>query len=162
MLSAWSTVYIFLAYPTLWLVRVKLLFIYLTFFFLLLTFLPPYTEIPMSDTKLLQSVQATLPATVAVVAPRPQQLRGDSPQSGERPPCGAGVIIDASGIIVTNNHVIDGADPDFLEIITYDGKRHKAKLIGRSPSADVAVLEIKPFANMAVAPIGISDALLAG
>lgn len=116
----------------------------------------------MSDTKLLQSVQATLPATVAVVAPRPQQLRGDSPQSGERPPCGAGVIIDASGIIVTNNHVIDGADPDFLEVITYDGKRHKAKLIGRSPSADVAVLEITPFANMAVAPIGNSDALLAG
>lgn len=116
----------------------------------------------MSDTKLLQGVQNTLPATVAVVAPRPEHIKSGRLRAGEMPPCGAGVIVEASGIIITNNHVIDGADPDFLEVITYDGKRRKAKLIGRSPTADVAVLQITPYDGMAVAPIGNSDTLLAG
>ena len=55
---------------------------------------------------------------------------------------GSGFIIDKSGIIVTNNHVIEGADE--ITVIMYDQKEFKAKLLGRDPKADIAVLKIDP------------------
>lgn len=116
----------------------------------------------MSHQDLLHAVQKTLPATVAVVAPRPEQLASGRLPAGGLPPCGAGVIVDADGIIITNNHVVEGADPNHLEVITYDGKRHKATLVGRSPTADVAVLKIVPYSGMVVAPLGDSDTVQAG
>lgn len=117
----------------------------------------------MSHNKLLHIVQATLPTTVAVVAPHPEHIKHARMRPGQIPPCGAGVIIDATnGIIITNNHVIEGGDPNHLEVITYDNVRRKAKLIGRSPTADVAVLQIAPYDGIVAAPIGDSDTLLAG
>lgn len=55
---------------------------------------------------------------------------------------GSGFIIDKSGIIVTNNHVIEGADE--ITVIMHDQKEFKAKLLGRDPKADLAVLKIDP------------------
>ena len=55
---------------------------------------------------------------------------------------GSGFIIDKSGIIVTNNHVIEGADE--ITVIMHDQKEFKAKLLGRDPKADIAVLKIEP------------------
>lgn len=54
---------------------------------------------------------------------------------------GSGFIIDPSGIIVTNNHVIDGAD-DIL-VVLQDNTKLEAKLIGTDPKTDVAVLQVK-------------------
>jgi len=53
---------------------------------------------------------------------------------------GSGVIISPLGYIVTNNHVIKGADD--IEIILYDNKSYKAELIGNDPSTDIALLKI--------------------
>lgn len=53
---------------------------------------------------------------------------------------GSGFIIDKSGIIVTNNHVIEGADE--ITVIMHDQKEFKAVLLGRDPKADIAVLKI--------------------
>ena len=53
---------------------------------------------------------------------------------------GSGFIIDKEGIIVTNNHVIEGADE--ITVIMHDQKEFKAKLLGRDPKADLAVLKI--------------------
>ena len=50
---------------------------------------------------------------------------------------GSGFVIDASGIIVTNNHVIDGADT--IEVNFTDGTKLKAKLLGRDKKVDLAV-----------------------
>ena len=55
---------------------------------------------------------------------------------------GSGFIIDKVGIIVTNNHVIEGADE--ITVIMHDQKEFKAELLGRDPKADLAVLKIDP------------------
>ena len=55
---------------------------------------------------------------------------------------GSGFIIEESGIIVTNNHVIEGADE--ITVIMHDQEEFKATLLGRDPKADLAVLKILP------------------
>ncbi len=65
--------------------------------------------------------------------------RGTVPQ--ERKGSGSGVIISADGYIVTNNHVIDGADE--LQIILNNSKTYKGKVVGTDPSSDLAVVKIE-------------------
>ena len=72
---------------------------------------------------------------------------------------GSGVIISTDGYIVTNNHVIDGADE--IEVTTNDDKTFKAKLIGRDDLTDVALLKIEGE-NFSVIPFGDSDVLKVG
>jgi serine protease Do len=62
------------------------------------------------------------------------------PKSGARIAAGSGFFIDASGHIVTNNHVIDDADK--IVVRTNDGKRYVAKLVGRDTKTDLALLKI--------------------
>ncbi|MEO7334965.1 MAG: trypsin-like peptidase domain-containing protein, partial [Caldimonas sp.] len=54
---------------------------------------------------------------------------------------GSGVIVSPTGYLLTNNHVIDGADD--IEVALSDGRTAKAKLIGTDPDSDVAVLKIE-------------------
>ena len=55
---------------------------------------------------------------------------------------GSGFVIDPSGIIVTNNHVIDEADD--IEVNFNDGSKLKAELVGRDKKVDLAVLKVEP------------------
>lgn len=55
---------------------------------------------------------------------------------------GSGFVIDASGIIVTNNHVIDGADEVVVNF--NDGSKLTAEIVGRDKKVDIAVLRVKP------------------
>ncbi len=55
---------------------------------------------------------------------------------------GSGFVIDTDGLIVTNNHVIDGADE--ILVIFSDGESLDAELVGTDPKTDVAVLRVKP------------------
>ena len=54
---------------------------------------------------------------------------------------GSGVIVSSDGYLLTNNHVIDGADD--IEVMLTDGRQARAKLIGTDPDTDVAVLKIQ-------------------
>ncbi len=73
---------------------------------------------------------------------------------------GSGVIIDAdAGYIVTNHHVVDGADE--IAVTLYDGHQLEAKLVGSDPEADVAILQVEeknltdiPFADSSVLRVG--------
>jgi serine protease Do len=68
---------------------------------------------------------------------------------------GSGFVIDASGIIVTNNHVIEGADE--ITVSFEDGTSLPATVVGHDDKTDVAVLRVKPRAPLKVARFGDSD-----
>lgn len=67
---------------------------------------------------------------------------------------GSGVIISQDGYIVTNNHVIDGAAK--IEVVLDDKRKYEAKLIGRDPETDLALLKIE-VNNLPFARYGNSD-----
>ena len=79
--------------------------------------------------------------------PNPNQ-----PQGG----LGSGVIISATGYILTNNHVVEGADE--IEVILNDTRKAKAKVIGTDPDTDLAILKIE-LDKLPVIVLGDSDAL---
>ncbi len=56
---------------------------------------------------------------------------------------GSGVIVTEDGYIVTNNHVIEGAKEEDIRVITHDGKEYRAKIVGRDPLTDLALLKIE-------------------
>lgn len=73
-----------------------------------------------------------------------REFFGESPLFGQDVPrggTGSGVIIQNNGYIVTNNHVVAGADE--LEVTLYDNRKFKATLIGTDPSTDLAVIKIE-------------------
>jgi serine protease Do/serine protease DegQ len=82
------------------------------------------------------------------------------PQRKEVKSLGSGVIIDAdAGYIVTNHHVIDGADE--IAVTLYDGTQLEAKIIGSDPEADVAILKVE-HENLTHIPFADSSKLRVG
>ena len=73
---------------------------------------------------------------------------------------GSGFIIDASGIVVTNNHVI--ADADEVTVILNDGTRLKAEIMGRDTKVDLALLKVKPEKPLTSVKFGNSEKLRLG
>ncbi|WP_266363096.1 Do family serine endopeptidase [Tellurirhabdus rosea] len=82
---------------------------------------------------------------------RPQRQRGQA--------SGSGVIISKDGYIVTNNHVVQGAEE--VEVILSDKRSFKAKVIGTDPLTDLAVVQISA-SNLPSITLGDSDALKLG
>lgn len=74
---------------------------------------------------------------------------------------GSGVIVSEDGYIITNNHVVENAIENGIEVVTNDSKRFKAKLIGTDPLTDVAVIKIEEK-NLSVAALGNSENLQVG
>ena len=73
---------------------------------------------------------------------------------------GSGFIVDTSGIVVTNNHVI--ADADEINVIMNDGTKIKAELVGVDKKTDIAVLKFKPAKPLIAVKFGDSDKLRLG
>lgn len=73
---------------------------------------------------------------------------------------GSGVIYDTEGLILTNNHVVEGATAIAVDLA--DGTRLSATLVGRDPSNDIAVLKIDPAKVPAVAELGDSAVVKPG
>ncbi len=94
--------------------------------------------------------------------------RGQAPNGGDanRNPSrrvnslGSGFIIDPSGIVVTNNHVI--ADADEITVILNGGTRLKAELVGKDAKTDLALLRVKPEKPLTAVKFGDSDRLRVG
>lgn len=83
---------------------------------------------------------------------QPRQRRGQA--------LGSGFVISQDGFIVTNNHVIEGADD--IEIEFYSGSRLKAQVVGTDPKTDIAVLKVESDQPLAFVPFGDSDAMRVG
>ncbi|MBV8696899.1 MAG: trypsin-like peptidase domain-containing protein, partial [Bradyrhizobium sp.] len=73
---------------------------------------------------------------------------------------GSGFIVDPSGIVVTNNHVI--ADADEINVIMNDGTKIKAEIVGVDKKTDLAVLKFKPPKELIAVKFGDSDKLRLG
>jgi serine protease Do len=91
--------------------------------------------------------------------------QGDNNQNRPNTPrrvnsLGSGFIIDSSGLVVTNNHVI--ADADEVTVILNDGSRLKAEIMGRDTKVDLALLRVKPEKPLTAVHFGDSDKLRLG
>ena len=82
------------------------------------------------------------------------------PRSGPRSGVGSGVIVDQSGIVLTNNHVVEGADVVTVELS--DGREFKAREIKTDPDSDLAVIRLEGAKNLPTAQLGNSDELQTG
>ena len=89
------------------------------------------------------------------------------PQGGDNAPrqrrsssLGSGFVIDPSGIIITNNHVI--ADANEVTVIFTDGQRLKAEVLGKDTKVDIAVLRVKPDKPLKSVKFGDSEKMRVG
>jgi putative serine protease PepD len=73
---------------------------------------------------------------------------------------GSGFVIDKAGLLVTNNHVVSGAQGR-VKVLFIDGTTTTADVVGTSPSYDLAVLKIKAK-NLQALPLGNSDSIVVG
>ena len=87
---------------------------------------------------------------------RPQPRDRDGPRRG----AGTGFIIDAGGLILTNHHVIEGADRIMVRLA--DGGTLRAERIGSDPDTDIALIKIEAPRPLAFATLGNSDSLRVG
>lgn len=120
---------------------------------------PVTTNITLKeDSAVIDAVRKVKPAVVTVVN-QMSSRRGVFGGVYSSTSSGSGVIIDAKGYVVTNNHVVDNAQN--LLVILSDGTKLNAKLIGADAVSDLAIVKVE--GNMpAAAPLGDSTALLPG
>lgn len=85
---------------------------------------------------------------------RPKQRPGEPPRQFSS--IGSGFVIDPSGLIVTNNHVIEGGNA--IYVILSDGTELKVeKIVGRDPKSDITVLKVKPTASTPLHAVSFGD-----
>jgi serine protease Do len=87
--------------------------------------------------------------------PVPQQ-----PREFRRQGSGSGFVIRKDGLILTNNHVVEKAQE--ITVTLSDKHQYKAKILGRDPKTDLAVIKIDPKAALTTASLGNSDELRVG
>jgi serine protease Do len=90
-----------------------------------------------------------------------QQPHGQAPQREQkRTSLGSGVIVSSDGYILTNNHVVEGADTINIRLSNFE--EYEAKIIGRDPKTDIALVKIKPQHPLPTITFGDSDKLRVG
>ncbi len=86
---------------------------------------------------------------------------GEMPKTFKTRSLGSGFIIDPAGLIITNNHVVEGADKITVKLI--GGKDYKATIKGRDPKTDLALIQISnPPADLVFLKLGDSEAVRVG
>jgi Do/DeqQ family serine protease len=120
-------------------------------------------------------VERSLPAVVLIESRRAPSARGSNdedldlfrrmfPERGRRPEgapsSGSGFLIDRSGRILTNNHVV--ADARTIKVTLADKRQFDAKVIGQDPATDVAVIQIQGGGNFPTLPLGDSNGIRVG
>lgn len=90
----------------------------------------------------------------------PQGPRKQALPTQKRTSLGSGVITSADGYILTNNHVIENADEINVRLST--SEEYRAKIIGRDPKTDLALIKIEPKHELRYASFGDSDTLRVG
>ena len=115
---------------------------------------------PVRRTAVVRAVEQVAPAVVSITTESPAQDpffgRNGRTTSSE----GSGVVIAADGVVLTNNHVVEGAA---RIVATFaDGRGYDADVVGLAPELDLAVLRLRGATGLAVAPPGTSSDLMLG
>ncbi len=126
-----------------------------------------FQPMPAADAPLLDAYSQTVTDVVERVSPSVVQIKAFKPQPNQRPQnrpdegagTGSGFIISSDGLIVTNSHVIHGANR--INISLPDGRQFDAQLLGDDPATDIAVLKIEGE-NLRALAFGDSEKLKAG
>ena len=84
----------------------------------------------------------------------------DSRSEFRRPGLGSGVIIDKRGLVLTNVHVVKGADEILIRLS--DKREYRGQILGTDPKTDLALVKFQPDHELTVASLGNSDALQVG
>jgi serine protease Do len=87
---------------------------------------------------------------------RPFDRERDGPRKG----AGTGFVVDPAGFILTNHHVIDGADRILVRLT--DGRSLRAERVGSDPDTDIALIKVESSKPLAYATLGNSDSLRVG
>ena len=86
--------------------------------------------------------------------------RNNPKQQRKSTSLGSGFIIDGKGIVITNNHVIQGADE--ISVVLQNNETLKAEVVGRDIKTDIAVLRVKPKKDLPFVKLGNSDKIRVG
>jgi len=86
--------------------------------------------------------------------------RSRAPREFKVPSLGSGFVISTEGLILTNNHVVDGVDS--ITVIFSDGRQSPGEIVGQDPKTDIALIRVKERKKLHVLPLGDSDAVLPG
>jgi len=106
----------------------------------------------LPDGSVARVANDVLPSVVSI------QFTGD--QGGGS---GSGIVIDERGLILTNNHVVEGAaDGGSLTVAFQDGTSTAAEIVGLDPSSDLAVVRVDGVDDLKAVTLGSSDALRVG
>ena len=114
----------------------------------------------MSDPDLLDAYSRTVSNAVEAVSPAVVHVHVDGRRGGQGQGSGSGVVVTPDGIVLTNNHVVEGARA--LSLAHGDGSRVAARIIGRDPDTDIAVLSAVTSERLAFAPLSDSKKIKPG
>ena len=133
----------------------------------------PAPETPRAVNSYAEAVERAAPAVVNIYTARLvteriqpnaiEELFGDARPRYQRrleQSLGSGVIMDRAAHVITNHHVI--ASADLIRAQLADGRIANAKIVGRDPDTDLAVLQLDLKSNVPVMPLGHSDRLRVG
>jgi putative serine protease PepD len=111
----------------------------------------PLTPAP-AEANTVEIAKTVLPSTVMIRS-----------GTGSDAATGSGFVLDTNGRIMTNNHVVQGAaDGGRIEVVFNDGSRARAKIVGRSPSYDLAVIKVAASRSLVPMQVGDSDGAQVG
>ncbi|MFI1400130.1 S1C family serine protease [Streptomyces sp. NPDC020681] len=112
---------------------------------------------PVTGTTVAQSSKGTVAGVAQAVSPSIVEISAAT-SSGQA--TGSGVIITADGEIVTNNHVVSGADS--VKVRLSNGKTYTAKVVGTDPDKDLALIKLEGASGLQAATLGDSSKVKVG
>lgn len=123
----------------------------------------PATGTPVSitaDSAVVAVAESASPAVVTITTESAGR-QGFGPFSVPSTGVGSGFVFDPDGLILTNNHVIDGATNDAITVAFQDGTELPARVVATDPTHDLAVIKVDAT-GLATIPVGDSSALKVG
>ncbi|MCP4253564.1 MAG: PDZ domain-containing protein [Candidatus Scalindua sp.] len=120
----------------------------------------PFVRIFQKVSRLVAPSVVSIVAESAYSAPTnphdegsPPNDENNKPQDSNKPSFGSGIIIEKTGYILTNFHVVSGYENGKITVTLHNGDKHEAEMIGQDPNTDLAILKIT-CENLRVATLG--------